>query len=200
MQIIEILSTIFAKPWIAIIIVLYAIGVIVNIKLKEILELITGKLEDRIKIPEFKLNVEWIRDGTPPGRVTTYSIFRNNSPFRLKTEYIHLDLFFGKIHIRNYLYDREKDSKVPEGLKIPEDIMGDYADSWNIETADRFSKEMVLDYSDQPQIRLEGEVKFSTLRGYRKVPKSIDESEYIDAKVWKEIKDQVITQQGPQRP
>lgn len=64
---------------------------IFTIKLKEILERLTEKLEDRIKIPEFKLDVAWLRNETQ-GRITTSSIFRNNSPFPFKPEYINMSM------------------------------------------------------------------------------------------------------------
>lgn len=185
---IDILRKIIAEPWFAIILILYAIGLVIKIKLKDILEFITGKkLKDKIKILEFEPEVEWLKAHTPPFRLTTRLTFSSKSPFRFKIDYINLDLSLAEIHIRNYRYDRERDSKVPEGLNFLE-IMEGYADSWRIETTDRFTKGIIEDLSDPPSIYLKGEVVFSTIRGYRKVPKLIDKPKNIDRKKWEEIK------------
>jgi hypothetical protein len=184
---IDILRKIIAEPWFAIILILYAIGLVIKIKLKEILEFITGKLEDKIKILEFEPQVEWLGAHTPPLRLTTRLAFSSKSPFRFKIDYINLDLSLVEIHIRNYRYDRDRDSKVPEGLNFSE-IMEGYADSWRIETTDRFTKGIIEDLSEPPSIYLKGEVVFSTIRGHRKVPMLIDKSKNIDRKKWEEIK------------
>lgn len=193
---IDILWRIFSVPWVAIIIVLYAIGLLIKFKLKEILEFITGKLKDKIKIFKFEPVIEWLGATTPPVKVTTRLTFSSKSPFRFKIDYINLNLSLAEMHIKNYRYDRERDSKVPEGLIFSKEIMEEYADSWGIKTTDKFIKGIIDELSEPPSVSLKGEVVFSTLRGYRKVPESIDESEDINRKKWEEIKSEIESQRG----
>ena len=191
-MLIDILWKILAEPWWVLIIVLYAIGSVIKIKLKEILEFITGKLEDKIKILKFEPMIEWLGPHTP-FRLTTRLTFSSKSPFRFKIDYINLNLSLAEIHIRTYRYDRKRDSKMPEGLDFPEE-MEDYADSWKIETTDRFTKGIIDDLPAPPSIRLNGEVVFSTIRGYRKVLQPIVQPKDIDRKEWEEIKSEIESQ------
>ena len=194
--IIDILWKIISGPWSAIIIVLYAIGSLIYFKQKEILEFITGKLEDKIKIIKIKPVIEWLGITASPVGLTTRLTFRNKSPWRFKIDYINLDLLLTDVQIRNYHYDREKDSKVPEGLVFSNEIMEGYADSWEMETSNKFTEGIIDDFPEPPRVSLKGEVVFSTIRGYRKVRKSIDESEKINREKWEEIKNKIEYQRG----
>ena len=195
-RIIDILWRIIISPPWSVIIILYTIFSIIKFELKWILEFITGKLEDKIKIIKFKPVIEWLGITASPVGLTTRLTFRNKSPWRFKIDYINLNLFLAETRMENYHYDREKDSKVPEGLIFSNEIMEEYADSWEMETSNKFPEGIIDDFPEPPRVSLKGEVVFSTIRGYRKVRKSIDESEKINREKWEEIKNTIKHQRG----